>query len=65
MSRSEKKAAYDIAFIRSKCVKKTVLLHKDRDSDILTHLAGKTANFNAYIKGLIRKEIESEKGTES
>lgn len=61
MNRSEKKLAYDIAFIRSKCVKKTVLLHKDRDSDILNHLAVKSANFNAYIKGLIRKEIEGER----
>ena len=49
-----------MAFIRSKCVKKTVLFHKDKDLDILTYLDGKKGNFNAFIKEAIRQQMKRE-----
>ena len=58
MRTKDQKAEYDMAFIRAKCVKKTLLLHKDKDQDILVYLGGKTGNFNAFMKRLIRKEIQ-------
>lgn len=61
MRTREQKSEYDMTYIRTKCVKKTLLLHKDKDSDILEFLDGKTGNFNAIMKLLIREEIEREK----
>ena len=60
MRSKEQKAEYDMAFIRSKCVKKTVLFHKDKDLDILTYLDGKKGNFNAFIKEAIRQQMKRE-----
>jgi hypothetical protein len=51
----EQKASYDQDYIRKQCVKKTLLLNKERDADIIAFLEGK--NVNACVKNLIRAEI--------
>ena len=65
MRTKEEKSQYDMAFIRTKCAKKTVLFHLDKDSDILEYIGAKTGNFNAYIKGLIRADMETKKEEKS
>lgn len=58
MRTREQKSEYDVCFIRERCVKKTVLLNRETDAEIIEHLKG-VPNFNAYIKELIRKGMET------
>ena len=52
----KKKAEYDKRFIKENCRKKTILLHKEKDADIIEWL-DRQENVNASIKKLIRKHI--------
>ena len=61
MRTREQKSEYDVRFIRERCVKKTVLLNREQDAEIIEYLKG-VPNFNAYIKELIRKELETMEG---
>ena len=63
MRTREQKSEYDVRFIRERCVKKTVLLNKEQDAEIIEHLKG-VPNFNAYIKELIREDLEHRQAVE-
>ena len=52
----KKKAEYDKRFIKENCRKKTILLHKEKDADIIEWL-DRQENVNASIKKLIREHI--------
>lgn len=57
MRTKEQKSVYDQEYIREKCVKKTVLLNRDKDSDIIAWLEGREESFNAIVKRLIREQM--------
>lgn len=54
--RRKRKSEYDKRFIKEQCRKKTILLHKEKDSDIISWL-DRQENVNASIKKLIREHI--------
>ena len=51
------KKKYNKQYIKNNCVHVVLLLNKNTDSDIIARLQN-TDNKNAYIKGLIRKDME-------
>ena len=57
MRTKEQKSVYDQKFIRDKCIKKTILLNREKDADIISWLSDQEENFNAVIKKLIREQI--------
>ena len=59
MKTKEEKSAYDQEYIREKCVKKTLLINKEKDADIIEWLSSQGETFNAIVKRLIREKIEN------
>lgn len=58
MRTKEQKSVYDQKFIRERCVKKTILLNREKDADIIAWLADREESFNALIKRLIREQMK-------
>lgn len=59
MRTKEQKAVYDMQYMRDKCTRLSVLLNKEHDQDILEHLKNTGESFNAYVKRLIREDMNS------
>ena len=55
----EKKAAYNLQYNKDHIIQVKFSFNKDYDSDILEHLK-KQPNKQAYIKKLVRDDIEKE-----
>ena len=55
------KGKYDAAYIRERVIAKRVLFNKGNEEDMrLLEHAESGGNFNGYIKGLIRRDLEAE-----
>ena len=52
------KKEYDIRYQKLNCRQFKLLLHKEKDQDIISYLESKT-NRNGYLKSLIRSDMKS------
>ena len=54
------KKEYDINYQKSNCKRISLLLHNEKDKDIIMFLSAQR-NVNGLIKALLRKEISNKK----
>ena len=51
------KKEYDIKYIKTNCKQYKLLLHNEKDKDIIVYLDS-LPNRNGYLKSLIRRELK-------
>ena len=55
------KTQYDMAYMKTNCRAYRLQLNKEHDKDIIALLEQQT-NVNGFLKAVLRKHIETEKG---
>ena len=57
----ENKKRYDLKYQKQKCKQIKLLLNLEKDADLIKLLEQQT-NVNGFLKAILRKHIETEKG---